>query len=129
MQAKIVAKEALGGKGKRYKPHEIHIQRTQNKGYLVKHHLADEDGRPPMDGQRAELTYGLANHDELTKHLAEHFGPEASDDEEAEEEQEDESPEEDDEELEEEEEEDDDGEEANAEQNHSRRADILATAA
>lgn len=76
MDVKKVAAEALSGKGKRYTPHEIHIQRTQNKGYMVKHRLGDKHGHPPTDGQRAELTYGLANHTELLKHLTDHFGPE-----------------------------------------------------
>jgi hypothetical protein len=81
MDVKEIAKKALAGKGQRYKPHEIHIQRTQNKGYLVRHSLADKNGRAPTDGQRAELTYGLANHDELLNHLTAHFGdePEESD--------------------------------------------------
>ena len=76
MDVKKAAKEALGGKGKRLSPREIHIQRTQNKGYIARHMMADKKGNPPTDGQSHERMYGLANHTELLKHLSEHFGPE-----------------------------------------------------
>jgi hypothetical protein len=67
------AAKILGGKGKKLKAHEIHLRRTANKGYIAKHIMRDRDGNPPMDGQRGELEYALADHDAMLKHVDEHY--------------------------------------------------------
>jgi len=63
----------LGGKGKKLHAHEIHVRRTENKGYIARHMLRDKHGNYPMDGQRGEAEYALANHDELLSHMKDHM--------------------------------------------------------
>jgi hypothetical protein len=68
------ARKILGNKGKKLFAHEAHIRRTENKGYIAIHKLRDRDGNPPVDGQRGEKEYALANAQELMNHLAGHMG-------------------------------------------------------
>jgi hypothetical protein len=75
------AAKILGGKGKKLTAHEIHLRRTANKGYIVKHLMRDRDGNPPMDGQRGELEYALADHGTMLKHVGEHFNDDPVDEE------------------------------------------------
>jgi hypothetical protein len=51
----------------------MHIRRSENKGYISKHELADKDGRPPMDGQKSSKEYTHANMKELLAHVEQHM--------------------------------------------------------
>jgi hypothetical protein len=69
------AAKVLGAKGKKLRPHEIHIRRTAEKGkFIAKHVLRDKDGNPPMDGQRSEAEYSLSSPQELMAHMQGHMG-------------------------------------------------------
>ena len=80
MDVKKVTSKALSGEGAKLKAAHILIERTQNKGYIARHSMRDVKGFPPSDGQSHERVYGLVNHDELQKHIAQHFGDEVDDD-------------------------------------------------
>jgi hypothetical protein len=67
-------KRILGGKGKPLHSHEVHIRRTDNKGFVARHDLRDKHGNPPTDGQRDSAEYSLANPQELLDHLQQHMG-------------------------------------------------------
>jgi hypothetical protein len=77
-------KQILSNKGKKLKAHEIHVRRTTNKGYVIKHQMRDSSGQPPMDGQAPEQEYHANNLAELQAHMGQHFGPQEPDDDEAE---------------------------------------------
>lgn len=76
MAAEDSAARALASKGSKLHTHELHIRRTKN-GYIAKHHLADDDGNPPTDGQSASAEYNIANPSELSQHVQEHMGSNA----------------------------------------------------
>jgi hypothetical protein len=68
------AKQILGGKGKKLHTHEIHMRRTDNKGYVARHDLRDKQGNPPMDGQRGEAEYSLADKEAMLAHMGQYMG-------------------------------------------------------
>ena len=67
------AEQILGGKGSKLSTHGMHISRTDNKKYLVRHELRDKQGNPPTDGQRAEATHSLNSPEELLAHVQQHM--------------------------------------------------------
>jgi hypothetical protein len=86
-----VTRKILGGKGAKLKPVGLDLRRTKNGGYIVKHHLRDEKGNVPIDGQSPEREYHANNVKELQEHIGTHFGPQDPEDE-ADEEQEESQP-------------------------------------
>ena len=69
--AASAASEILGSKGEKLHPHETHIRRTDNKGYVVKHDLRNEHGQHPQDGQKPDAEYSIASKKALLAHLTE----------------------------------------------------------
>lgn len=71
----------MAGKGRKLHTHHMHIRKAANGGYIVRHELADGDGNPPQDGQRAEMEYAIPNKAALMAHVDEHTpdGPEPPD--------------------------------------------------
>lgn len=74
------AKQILGGAGKNLHTHEVHVRRTDNKGYIARHDLRDKNGKAPMDGQRSEAEYSLPDKAALMAHMQQHLGDEPDDD-------------------------------------------------
>ena len=68
------AQKILGGKGKKLHTHEVHMRRTENKGYIARHDLRDKNGNPPMDGQKADKEYSLPDKAAMLAHMQEHMG-------------------------------------------------------
>lgn len=68
------AKKVLGGAGSKLHSHEVHLRRTDNKGYIAKHQLRDKHGNPPQDGQRSEAEYALPNKAAMLAHLEQTMG-------------------------------------------------------
>jgi hypothetical protein len=64
------AADVLSSKGEKLHTHEMHIRRSDNKKYIVKHDLATKEGNPPSDGQKATQEHSLNNMAELQAHLA-----------------------------------------------------------
>jgi len=81
-------KRILGGRGKKLHSHEVHLRRTDNKGYVAKHQLRDSQGNPPQDGQRSEAEYALPDKAAMLAHMEQHMGETEPDDDEAQEPQE-----------------------------------------
>ena len=77
------AAKILGGKGAKLHAEGMHIRRTANKGFIAKHELRDKKGNPPMDGQRGEAEYSLADKAALLKHIEEHMQDEPDEEEQA----------------------------------------------
>lgn len=67
-------KKILAGKGQKLHTHEVHLRRTDNKGYVARHDLRDKHGRPPADGQRGEKEYSLADKTAMLQHINQHMG-------------------------------------------------------
>lgn len=67
-------RKILGGKGKKLHTHEIHVRRTENKGYIARHDLRDRHGNHPSDGQRSEKEYALPDKAALLAHMEQHMG-------------------------------------------------------
>lgn len=65
----------MAGRGHKLHTHHLHIRKTANGGYIARHELADADGNPPQDGQRAEMEYALPDKAALLAHVDEHMGP------------------------------------------------------
>lgn len=87
METKEV-KRILGGRGKKLHSHEVHLRRTDNGAYVARHDLRDNRGNPPMDGQRGEAEYALADKAAMLEHMSQHMGDTEPDDDEAQEPQE-----------------------------------------
>jgi hypothetical protein len=51
----------------------MHIRRSENKGYITRHELADKDGNAPVDGQKSSKEYTHANMQELLAHVQQHM--------------------------------------------------------
>lgn len=68
------AKRILGGKGKKLHPHEAHVRRTKNGGYIIRHDLRDKNGNPPTDGQRDSAEYHAADEAEMLANMQQHMG-------------------------------------------------------
>lgn len=76
------AKDILSAKGTKLSAHEVHIRRTMNRGYIVKHDMRDKYAKPPTDGQRDTEEYSLADKAALLRHIEQHMGDVPPDDEE-----------------------------------------------
>ena len=72
--ANPTVKKLLGGAGKALHSHEIHLRRTDNKGFIAHHQLRDKHGNPPSDGQRSEAEYALPDKAAMLAHLEQHMG-------------------------------------------------------
>lgn len=67
--AASAASAILGSKGEKLHTHEMHIRRTDNKGFVAKHDLRNEHGQHPQDGQKSDAEYALANKKALLAHI------------------------------------------------------------
>lgn len=77
-----VARKVLGGAGAKLHSHEVHLRRTDNKGYIAHHQLRDKHGNPPSDGQRSEAEYALPDKAAMLAHLEQTMGAEPQGDDE-----------------------------------------------
>jgi len=74
------AAKILGSKGKKLRPHEIHVRRTAEKGkFIARHMLRDKLGNMPTDGQHGEAEYALNSPQELMSHMQQHLGQDDDD--------------------------------------------------
>jgi hypothetical protein len=75
------AKSALGSKGAKLHPHEMHLRHTDNKGFISKTDLRDKQGKAPTDGQRDHTEHSHANMKELLAHVEQTMSQQPDDDE------------------------------------------------
>lgn len=75
----VHAKHEGGGRRARRKLHRMEIERADNGGFIARHHYvhanpeaAEKAGAMPFNAMQA--THALKGGDELTAHVAKHFG-------------------------------------------------------
>jgi hypothetical protein len=67
------AAKVLSSKGEKLHTHEMHIRRSDNKGFIAKHDLANKHGAPPSDGQKSSKEYTHSNMKELLANVQQHM--------------------------------------------------------
>jgi hypothetical protein len=67
------AAKVLSSKGEKLHTHEMHIRRSDNKGFIAKHDLANKHGAPPSDGQKSSKEYTHSNMKELLANVEQHM--------------------------------------------------------
>jgi hypothetical protein len=67
------AAKVLSSKGEKLHTHEMHIRRSDNKGFIAKHDLANKHGAPPRDGQKSSKEHTHPGMKELLADVQQHM--------------------------------------------------------